>query len=103
MELMQAVQEVAKQGSYINVAIPTAFASSALTIIGREIAAAIIGRRQRRNGGNAGSKPGHAPECRKHAEELIRIDTEQKNTKDDIKEMKADIKELLSRVPAKKE
>jgi hypothetical protein len=98
--LAQVAQEVAKQSSYINIAIPTALVSSTLALLGREGIAAIVNRRQKKNG-NGKDKPGMGAECLKHRDELTALKTEQANTKEDIIEIKLDVKELLRRVRPK--
>lgn len=103
MSILQAAQEAAKSSSRIFLdgsAITAVIAAGGLAA--REY---FKSRRSKRNGnGNGkGPRPGMAPECLKHRDELMRIDTEQKNAKEDIVEMKGDIKELLRRIPAKGE
>lgn len=58
-------------------------------------------RRVRRNGNgnNRGPKPGAAPECKEHQEKLIRLDERWGDMKEDIVEMKGDVKTLLARIP----
>ena len=60
-------------------------------------------RRGRRNGNNngRGPKPGQAPECQAHRDKLIELDTEQKNTKELLSEVRTDVKTLLQRIPPK--
>lgn len=100
-EMSQAATEAAKQGSSITVAIPTAFVTSAVTIIGRELVAAFMGRRRARNGGGADPKPGMGEECLEHRDRLTELGTKQENTDKVLDEVKADVKELLRRVPPK--
>jgi hypothetical protein len=58
-------------------------------------------RRGRANGNNnsKGPKPGTAPECQAHRDKLIELDTEQKNTKELLGEVRTDVKTLLQRIP----
>lgn len=51
------------------------------------------------NGNNRNSKPGTAPECKEHREKLIRLDEKTGNMKEDIVEIKGDVKTLLARIP----
>lgn len=101
-EAAQAAAEAAKQGSSITVAIPTAFVTSAVTIIGRELVAAFVGRRRARSGNGSGApKPGTSEECLEHRDRLTELETKQEHTDKVLDEVKADVKELLRRVPPK--
>ena len=59
-----------------------------------------ISKYKSRNGSTRES-PGMGMECLKHRDELMTIKAEQIATKEDIFDIKADIKELLRRVPPK--
>jgi len=39
--------------------------------------------------------PGMGTECLKHRDKLVKLETEQENTDEDIKEIKTDVKEVL--------
>ncbi len=99
-EMSQAATEAAKQGGSITVAIPTAFVTSAVTIIGRELVAAFVGKRRARNGSGR-PLPGTSEECLEHRDRLTELETKQENTDKVLDEVKADVKELLRRVPPK--
>ena len=97
-ELAQAAVEAAKQSS-ITVAVPTGVISSVATLmLYKGIPFLVSTVRGKKNGHE---KPGAATECLKHRDELTVLKTEQVNTKEDIKEIKVDVKELLRRVPEK--
>lgn len=53
------------------------------------------------NGNGRGPKPGTAPKCLEHGEKLIRLDEKWSGMKEDITEMKGDVKILLQRIPPK--
>jgi len=57
-------------------------------------------RRARRNN-NDNCKAGLAPKCLEHGEKLIRLDERWDDMKEDITEMKGDVKTLLQRIPPK--
>ena len=92
---MQTATEAAKSSSAIYfdwVAI-----MALIGVAGFAVREFIISYRNRKNGN--GLKPGLAPQCLRHEVELTRIDIEGKNAREDIIEMKGDIKELLRRIP----
>lgn len=97
MEIMQVVTEAAKGSSKVVLDAP---------MIGLIITNGVLiwrdymrTRKAKKNGN--GPMPGKAEECLKHRDELTTLKTEQKNTKEDIAEIKGDVKELLKRVPSK--
>ena len=100
--ILQAATEAAKSSSAIfldGVAIMALIGAGGLAA--REY---FKTRRARRNGNGSGNnrlKPGTAPACLDHRDKLTRLETEFGNAKEDIAEMKVDIKELLRRVPSK--
>ena len=100
VEFVQAAQEVAKQSSYINVAIPTALVSSTLALLGREGIAAIVNRKHKKNG-NGGPKPGESETCKRHSEDIAVLNEFKDDTKKALEVIGTDIKELLGRVPAR--
>ena len=69
LEAGQVAAEAAKQGS-ITIAIPTAFISSIVTLLGREALAFFVGKRKRN--GN-GAKPGAGETCREHGEDIATL------------------------------
>jgi hypothetical protein len=101
--ILQAAVEASKNTSAIfldGVAI-----MALITAGGMAVREYIKTRRFRRNGNNGGNdrgpKPGTAPECREHAEKLIRLDEKWTGMKEDVVEMKADVKTLLERTAPK--
>ncbi|MBE3040271.1 MAG: hypothetical protein IMZ62_15855 [Chloroflexi bacterium] len=48
-----------------------------------------------------GTKPGTGEECLKHRDKLMELETKQNDMKEDIVEVKVDVKELLRRIPPK--
>ena len=98
LELAQIATEAVKQSS-ITVAIPTGVISSVATLmLYKGVPFLVSTMRGKKNGHE---KPGAATECLKHRDELTVLKTEQVNTKENIKEIKLDVKELLRRVPEK--
>jgi hypothetical protein len=96
-EAGQAVAEAAKNGS-ITIAVPTAFLSSVVTLIGREVLSAFVHKRKGRNG-NGGPKPGAGDECLKHRDKITTLETKQETTDQLLGEVRDDVKEILRRVP----
>ena len=104
MEAAQAVQQAAQAASgNITIAIPTAFISSALTLLGREALAAIL---HKKKGGNGGPKPGEGKICDERGKsigklggDVIRLQSKQESTDKMLDEVRGDVKELLRRVP----
>jgi hypothetical protein len=98
LELAQAAQEVAKQSSYINVAIPTALVSSTLALLGREGIAAIVNRKHKKNG-NGGPKPGMASDCLKHRDKLTEHETKLDGLDVTLKRYEGYFQDILQRLP----
>jgi hypothetical protein len=94
-EVAQAAVEAAKSSTITGQFV----LDGALLIAGLKVAEAGIAKFKSRNGN--GTKPGTSAECLKHRDELTALKTEQANTKEDIAEVKLDVKELLRRVPPK--
>jgi len=62
----------------------------------------IKGKRNNTNkGGSKGSNPGQAAVCIERGEKITRMETKQENYEEDIREIKADIKEIKQAVAAK--
>mgnify|MGYP001191664752 CR=1 FL=1 len=95
--LTQVATEAAKSSSTITGQFVL---DGALLIAGLKTVEAVISK-VRARGGNGKEKPGTGTECLKHRDDLIALKTEHANTKEDITEMKSDVKELLRRVPQK--
>ena len=98
LELAQAAQEVAKQSSYINVAIPTALVSSTLALLGREGIAAIVNRKHKKNG-NGGPKPGTGDECLKHRDKLTQHETKFNALEVTLERYAGYFQDILHRLP----
>ena len=75
-EVVQAAQEVVKQGS-VTIAVPTAFLSSAATLLLYKGVPFVIGamRGKPRDGNGHGTKPGTGDECLKHRDKLTEHET----------------------------
>jgi hypothetical protein len=93
-ELAQAAQTASSSGI-----TGTFVLDGALLIAGLKAVEFGISKVRSRNGN--GTKPGTSEECLKHRDELTALKTEQANTKEDIAEVKFDVKELLRRIPPK--
>jgi hypothetical protein len=93
-ELEQAAQAASNSGI-----TGTFILDGALLIAGLKVVEIGIAKFKSR-GGN-GAKPGTSVECLKHRDELTALKIEQTNTKEDIAEVKLDVKELLRRIPPK--
>jgi len=97
--LAQVATEAAKSSSAIfldGVAIMALIGAGGLAV--REYFKSRQARRNG-NGNNRWLKPGMAPECKEHSEKLIRLDEKWTGMKEDITEMKGDVKTLLQRIP----
>jgi len=99
IEVGQAVAEAAKQGSYIQVAIPTALVSSTLALLGREGIAALVNRRRGKKNGNGGPKPGTGDECLKHRDKLTEHETKFDALDVTLRRYEDYFKTILSRLP----
>jgi len=93
LEAGQVAAEAAKQGS-ITIAIPTAFISSIVTLLGREALAFFVGKRKRN--GN-GAKPGAGETCRKHGEDIAMLVEFKGNADDALKRIEGKVDRLLER------
>lgn len=103
-EAVQAAQEAAKASSSIT---GTFFLDGALLIAGLKVVekglALIQGKFKGGNGnGSGGPKPGLAESCLKQNDRLTVLETNYGNMKEDVTEIKGDVKTLLGRVPERK-
>ena len=95
LEAGQVAAEAAKQGGVVTVAIPTAFISSIVTLLGREALAFFVGKRKRN--GNGGPKPGAGETCRKHGEDIAMLVEFKGNADDAPKRIEGKVDRLLER------
>ena len=99
LEAAQAVQQAAQaaQGGSISIVIPTAFASSVLTILGREALILALGKKRRN--GNGGPRPGEADVCRIRGERMTKTETKVEGIEGTLTRYEGYFQDILRRLP----
>jgi hypothetical protein len=100
LEAAQVAVEAAKQGS-VTIAIPTAFLSSAATLLLYKGVPFVIGaiRGKPRNGNGHGPKPGTSDECLKHRDKLTEHETKFDALEVTLERYEGYFQDILKRLP----
>jgi hypothetical protein len=101
IEAVQAAAEAAKQGS-VTIAIPTAFLSSAATLLlykGVPFVINAMRGKPRHANGNGGPKPGMASDCLKHRDKLTEHETKLDGLDVTLKRYEGYFQDILQRLP----